>query len=114
MRMITKQLLASLAVSVAAIVPVHAANSVIEKFIGGKAEVFSSESDAIDALKTRLTGKDISGLIKLLGLNGEAAAKSDDFGERVDELAKAAAERLAVVDRDADHKEIDLGEEIWP
>jgi hypothetical protein len=114
MRKIMKQILVSAVISVAVTAPSFAAEHAIQKFIGGKAEVFSSASDAADALKTRLTGKDVPDLAKLLGLNAEAAEKSDDFGERVDELAKAAMERLAVVDRDADHKEIDLGEEVWP
>jgi hypothetical protein len=114
MRTILKRLLVSLALWAAWTIPSHAASAVIEKFVGGKAEVFANDGDAVDALKTRLTGRDVPGLAKLLGLSAEAAAKSDDFGERVDELAKAATERLSVVDRDADHKEIDLGDEIWP
>ncbi|MDE1996228.1 MAG: DUF2950 family protein [Rhizobiaceae bacterium] len=109
-----KQLLVAMAVSAAVVAPSYAANPVIERFMGGKAEVFANASDAVDALKTRLTGKDVPGLAKLLGLNAEAAEKSDDFGERLEELANAATERFATVDTDADHKEIDLGSEIWP
>lgn len=78
-----------------------AANPMIQKFIGEKAETFDSESAAIDAFKSRLIAKDVPGLSKLLGLNAEAAAKSDDFAQRLDELAKAAGARLTIVDRDA-------------
>ena len=86
----------------------------IQKFIGAKAETFDSQSAAVDAFKSRLIAKDVPGLSKLLGLNAEAAARSDDFNQRLDELAKAAAQRLTIVDRDADHKELDLGDDVWP
>jgi hypothetical protein len=109
-----KLILVSVTVSAAIAAPSDAANPMIQKFMGAKAETFTSESDAVDAFKSRLEAKDVPALSKLLGLNAEAAAKSDDFGERLDELAKAAGERLTIVDRDADHKEIDLGDEVWP
>jgi hypothetical protein len=114
MRTTLKLILACGAISVATMSSALAANPMIQKFIGAKAETFDSQSAAVDAFKSRLIAKDVPGLSKLLGLNAEAAARSDDFSRRLDDLAKAAAQRLTIVDRDADHKELDLGDDVWP
>ncbi|ATU90433.1 DUF2950 family protein [Phyllobacterium zundukense] len=113
-RSILKILLASAFLSIAASSLSLAAEPSLQRFIGAKSETFKEPAEALEALKKDLGAKDVGGLAKILGLNAEAAKKSDDFDDRLADLQKASGERAELKDREDGSKEIILGNLAWP
>jgi hypothetical protein len=118
---ITKNTLAALAAAFlagaafVAPVPVHAVTAAtMDKLIGAPAETFADAAQAVDALKLRLAARDVPGLAKLLGLNPDEFAKTDDLDARLDRLRTAAAESV-YVEREGDGKRIiHFGKLVYP
>ena len=113
-RSILKLLLASAFLSMAATSPLIAAEPSLQRFVGAKSETFKEPGEALDALKKDLGAKDVDALAKVLGLNAEAAKKSDDFDDRLTDLQKASTERAELKDRKDGSKEVILGNLAWP
>ena len=113
-RSILKLLLASALFSIAATSPLIAAEPSLQRFVGAKSETFKEPGEALDALKKDLGAKDVDALAKVLGLNAEAAKKSDDFDDRLTDLQKASTERAELKDRKDGSKEVILGNLAWP
>jgi hypothetical protein len=109
-----KILLASALLSIAATSPLIAAEPSLQRFVGAKSETFKEPGEALDALKKDLGAKDVDALAKVLGLNAEAAKKSDDFDDRLTDLQKASGERAELKDRKDGSKEVILGNLAWP
>ena len=109
-----KILLASAFLSIAAASPLIAAEPSLQRFVGAKSETFKEPGEALDALKKDLGAKDVDALAKVLGLNAEAAKKSDDFDDRLTDLQKASGERAELKDRKDGSKEVILGNLAWP
>ena len=109
-----KILLASALLSIAATSPLIAAEPSLQRFVGAKSETFKEPGEALDALKKDLGAKDVDALAKVLGLNAEAAKKSDDFDDRLTDLQKASTERAELKDRKDGSKEVILGNLAWP
>ena len=98
----------------AATSPLIAAEPSLQRFVGAKSETFKEPGEALDALKKDLGAKDVDALAKVLGLNAEAAKKSDDFDDRLTDLQKASKERAELKDRKDGSKEVILGNLAWP
>lgn len=98
----------------AATSPLVAAEPSLQRFVGAKSETFQEPGEALDALKKDLGAKDVDALAKVLGLNAEAAKKSDDFDDRLTDLQKASTERAELKDRKDGSKEVILGNLAWP
>ncbi len=113
-RTILKTLFASAFISLAASMPSVAAEPSLQRFVGAEPQSFKEPVEALDALKKDLDAKDVDALAKILGLNAEAAKKSDDFEARVEDLQKASKERAVLEDRDDDSKTVVLGNLDWP
>ncbi len=109
-----KTLLASAFLSIAASSPLLAAEPSLERFVGAESETFKEPGEALEALKKDLGAKDVDALAKVLGLNAEAAKKSEDFDERLSDLQKASGERAELRDREDGSKEVILGSLAWP
>ncbi len=109
-----KTLLASTFLSIAASFPLLAAEPSLERFVGAASETFKEPVEALEALKKNLGANDADALAKVLGLNAEAAKKSEDFDERLSDLQKAAEERAELRDREDGSKEVILGNLTWP
>ena len=111
-RIALKALVASTAIMLA--MPSWAAEPSLQRFVGAAPTTFKEPAEALDALKKDLEGKDVDALAKLLGLNADAAKKSDDFDERLSELQKAAKEGALFEDHGDKAKEVILGDLKWP
>jgi len=94
--------------------PSFAADPSLQKFVGAKPETFKEPGEALDALKKGLDTKDVDALAKLLGLNAEAAKKSDDFDQRLTELQQAAKQKAELEDEEDGSKDVILGDLVWP
>lgn len=109
-----KTLLASAFLSIAASFPLLAAEPSLERFVGAESETFKEPGEALEALKKDLGANDADALAKVLGLNAEAAKKSEDFDKRLSDLQKASEERAELRDREDGSKEVILGKLSWP
>ena len=109
-----KTLLASTFLSIAASFPLLAAEPSLERFVGAESETFKEPGEALEALKKDLGANDADALAKVLGLNAEAAKKSEDFDKRLSDLQKATEERAELRDREDGSKEVILGKLSWP
>ena len=98
----------------AASVPMAWAAKSIERFMGPEPQSFKDPSAAVDAFKAEMTAKDVPGLAKLIGLNADEIAKTEDFDSRLSELQQAAKERVGVEEAGADRRTIVLGNLLWP
>ena len=107
-----KVLIASAAISLA--VPSFAAEPSLQRFVGAEPQTFEDPGEALDALKKDLDAKDVDALARILGLNAEAAKKSDDFDARLSELQRAAKERAELEDNSDGSKDVILGDLKWP
>jgi hypothetical protein len=108
-------LAASLVLALAAPPPALAAmQSTFNRFTGAPAETFAEADQAIAALKLRLAAQDVPGLAKLLGLDPEELAKSEDIDVRLARLKDAAAQRVYVEAAGEDRKIVNLGDLIYP
>ena len=107
-------LLASAFLSIAASFPLLAAEPSLQRFVGAESETFKEPGEALEALKKDLGAKDVDALAKVLGLNAEAAKKSESFDERLSDLQKASGERAELKDRKDGSKEVILGNLAWP
>jgi hypothetical protein len=99
---------------ITAITPSSAADSALQKFVGAKPETFAKPDEALEALKQGLDKADVEGLAKLLGLNVDAARKSEDFDQRLMELQQAAKQKAALEDEEDGSKDVILGDLAWP
>jgi hypothetical protein len=86
----------------------------LDRFIGDEPETFKTDTEALEALKVRLTARDKAGLAKLLGLNLEEVGQTEDFEARVETLGKAATERISLEEDGPDRRKVILGGEVWP
>jgi hypothetical protein len=86
----------------------------LDRFLGAEPETFQTEAAALEALKVKLTAQDKPGLAKLLGLNLEEVGQTEDFDQRVEKLATAATERIALEEDGPDRRTVVLGREVWP
>ena len=109
-----KVILASAFLATTAVMPSFAADPSLQKFVGAKPETFKEPGEALDALKQGLDTKDVDALAKLLGLNAEAAKKSDDFDQRLTELQQAAKQKAELEDEEDGSKDVILGDLVWP
>ena len=109
-----KVILACAFLATAAVMPSFAADPSLQKFVGAKPETFKEPGEALDALKKGLDTKDVDALAKLLGLNAEAAKKSDDFDQRLTELQQAAKQKAELEDEEDGSKDVILGDLVWP
>jgi hypothetical protein len=99
---------------ISAITPSFAADPALQKFVGAKPETFAEPDQALEALKQGLDKADVEGLAKLLGLNVDAARKSEDFDQRLVELQQAAKQKAALEDEEDGSKDVILGDLAWP
>jgi hypothetical protein len=109
-----KMLLASAFLLLTAPLPAFAAEPSLQRFVGPEPETFKEPGEAVDALKKDLAAKDVDALAKILGLNAEAAKKTEDFDERLTDLQKASKERAELEDRQDGSKQVILGDLDWP
>jgi DUF2950 family protein len=109
-----KIILASAFLVTAAVMPSLAADPSLQKFVGAEPETFKEPSEALEALKKGLDTKDVDALARLLGLNAEAAKKSDDFDQRLTELQQAAKQKAELEDEADGSKDVILGDLVWP
>jgi Protein of unknown function (DUF2950) len=109
-----KILRASAFIALAPSLPSVAAEPSLQRFVGAEPETFKEPGEALDALKKDLEAKNVDALAKILGLNAEAAKKSDDFDQRLTDLQKASKERADLEDRENGTKEVILGNLAWP
>jgi hypothetical protein len=95
--------------------PAHAVTAAtMDKMIGAPAETFADPAQAVDALKLRLAARDVPGLAKLLGLNPEEFARTDDLDARLARLKDAAAETVYVEPEGEDRRIVNLGKLVYP
>lgn len=109
-----KMLFVSALLSGTFINPSWSAEPSLQRFVGKEPTTFQDATAAVDELKKDLEAKDAAALATLLGLDAEAAKKSDDFDERLTELQAAAKERLTLEDRDDGSKVVVIGDLVWP
>ena len=91
-----------------------ATQSTINRFTGAPAETFADADQAVAALKLRLAAQDVPGLAKLLGLNPEELAKTEDLDARLAKLKDAAAQRVYVEAEGEDRQIVNLGDLVYP
>jgi hypothetical protein len=117
-RTMTRITFAAMLLAGAAIIaplPAHAVTAAtMDKMIGAPAETFADPAQAVDALKLRLAARDVPGLAKLLGLNPEEFAKTDDLDARLARLKDAAAETVYVEPEGEDRRIVNLGKLVYP
>ncbi len=109
--------LASAALAAALLLPLPAlavTPATMAKFMGAPAETFSDPAQAVDALKLRLAARDVPGLAKLLGLNPEALAQTEDLDARLAKLKDAAAKSVYVEEEGPDMRVVNLGDLVYP
>jgi hypothetical protein len=109
-----KILLASAFFALAPSLPSVAAEPSLQRLVGAEPETFKEPGEALDALKKYLEAKNVDALAKILGLNAEAAKKSDDFDQRLTDLQKASKERADLEDHENGTKGVILGNLAWP
>jgi hypothetical protein len=102
-----------LAAGMLLLAPVAAAEK-LDRFVGDAPEAFKTDAEAVAAFKLRLTAGDKPGLAKLLGLNLGEASQTEDFDLRLDNLRKAAMERVTVEEDGPDRRKVILGGQVWP
>lgn len=95
-------------------VPFTEAAPSIERFFGDEPQTFKEPSEAVEAFKARMIAKDVPGLAKIIGLNADAIAKTEDFDKRLTELQTAAKEKVQLKETKPDRREILLGNLLWP
>ena len=86
----------------------------IDRFIGDEPQIFATDTEAVDTFKRLMSAGDKDGLSKLLGLNLEEVAKTEDFDERFEEIRKASLERVAVENAGEKERKLVLGNLVWP
>ncbi|MFO1090944.1 MAG: DUF2950 domain-containing protein [Hyphomicrobiales bacterium] len=106
---------AALALVLAAPLPALAVTqATMNRFVGAPSETFADADQAVAALKLRLAAQDVPGLAKLLGLNADELAKTEDFDARLGKLKNAAQQRVYVEDEGEDRKVVNLGDLVYP
>jgi hypothetical protein len=85
-----------------------------ERFMGSEPETFDDIDALVSAFKERLAARDEEGLANLLGLNLDEVRNTENFAERVAEVAETAAAGLRVEEIAPDRRALLLGEDLWP
>src|SRR5262245_66586874 len=85
----------------------------VDRFVGDEPPTFATDTEAVDAFKRLMSAGDKEGLAKLLGLNLEEVAKTEDFNERFEEIRKASSERVAVEKTSETERTLVLGRLVW-
>ncbi len=86
----------------------------METMVGAPAETFADADQAVSALKLRLAARDVPGLARLLGLNPEEFARTDELDTRLTRLKDAAAETVYVEPEGDDRRIVHLGKLVYP
>jgi hypothetical protein len=85
-----------------------------ERFMGSEPEPFDDIDALVSAFKERLAAKDQEGLASLLGLNLDEVRNTENFAERVAEVAETAAAGVRVEEIAPDRRALLLGDDLWP
>jgi hypothetical protein len=85
-----------------------------ERFMGLEPETFDDIDALVSAFKERLAARDEEGLANLLGLNLDEVRNTENFAERVAEVAETAAAGLRVEEIAPDRRALLLGDDLWP
>jgi hypothetical protein len=85
-----------------------------ERFMGPEPETFDDIDALVSAFKERLAARDEEGLANLLGLNLDEVRNTENFAERVAEVAETAAAGVKVEEIAPDRRALLLGDDLWP
>ena len=99
--------------STALAMPVVAAESRIEQYVGEAPTAFATPEEAVAAFKSALAADGYDALATLLGLDAAKVKAADGIDERIAEIRAGVAKLLAIKE-DGDQRILNIGPEVWP